>query len=85
MSSRDSMSRWQKVVIAGLTVCLLALLLLHGPVQGLVLAAVVLFPVLLFGLVPVPGSLWPLCRLEQRFALPIRCRTTLFQRPPPKH
>ena len=85
MSSPGSLSRCQALVIAGVAVCLLALLLLHAPAPGLVLAVVVLFPVLLFGLVPVPRSLWPLCGLEQRFALPIRCRRSLFQRPPPKH
>ena len=83
MSSSGTLSRWQKFLIAGLTVCVLVLLLHPAPAQHGLLAAFALVPVLLFGLVVVPRSLWPSCDLEQPFALPVRCRTSLFQRPPP--
>lgn len=83
--SSTTLSRWQKFLIAGLVVCLLALLLHPVAAQHAPLAAFVLVPVLLFGLIIVPRSLWPSTDLEQRFALNVCCRSSLFQRPPPKH
>lgn len=85
MSSPGSIARWPKFVIAGITICLLAFLLHPAPALGSLLAAFVLIPVLLFGLVLVPCSLWPSRDLDQRFALAVCCRTNLFQRPPPTH
>lgn len=67
----------------GLALCLVLLLLHPAPVHGGAVSAVLLLPVFLFGLVLVPRSLWPASDLEQRFALPILCRASLFQRPPP--
>lgn len=83
MSSTPIHARWQKFLIAGLAVCLLGLLLHPSLAQSAVVAALVLFPVLLFGLIPVPRSLWPRRDLDHRFALSVLSRTTLFQRPPP--
>lgn len=75
---------WQKLAAWGLALCLLALVLLqpvtpHAPV----LAAVVLLPVVLFGLVIVPRLLWPAADLDPLIAAPVRARAQLFQRPPP--
>jgi hypothetical protein len=67
----------------GLALCLVLLLLHPSPAGGAGFAAVLLLPVSLFGLVLVPRSLWPASGLEQRFAVPILCRASLFQRPPP--
>lgn len=83
MSSTPILARWQKFLIAGLAVCLVALLLHPSLAQCAVVAALVLFPVLLFGLIPVPRSLWPCRDLDHRFALPVRSRASQFQRPPP--
>lgn len=58
--------------------------LLVTPAAGVALAAaLILTPVLLFGLVTVPRSLWLPVGLEQRFVEPVRERVDLFQRPPP--
>jgi hypothetical protein len=75
---------WQKLAALSLALCLLALALLY-PVAPLapLLAAVLLLPVVLLGLVVVPRSLWPVANLDQRFAAPVLCRADLFQRPPP--
>jgi hypothetical protein len=75
---------WQKLAALGLALCLLALALLH-PVapQAPVLAAVILLPVVLFGLVAVPRSLWRAADLDSLTPLPVRARAQLFQRPPP--
>lgn len=83
MSSTPILARWQKFLIAGLAVCLLALLLHPSLAQSAVVAALLLVPVLVFGLVPVPRSLWPCRDLDHRFALHVRSRASLFQRPPP--
>lgn len=83
MKNAGSLARWQKFLIAGLAVCLLALLLHPSLAQSAIVAALLLFPVLLFGLIPVPRSLWPCRDLDHRFALPFRSRARLFQRPPP--
>jgi len=81
----ETISRWQKILVAGIVVCLLALLLHPVSAAGSVLAACVLFPVLLFGLIPVPRSLWPCRDLDQRRTVLVLSRASLFQRPPPKH
>jgi hypothetical protein len=74
---------WQPFAALGLAFCLVALLLHPMPAHGPALAGFVLLPVLLFGLVVVPRSLWPAAELDQNFAAPILCRANLFQRPPP--
>jgi hypothetical protein len=71
------------VAALGMALCLLALLLHPAPVHGAALAGFVLLPVVLFGLVLVPRSLWPAADLDQIFAAPVLCRADLFQRPPP--
>ncbi|MGC2298700.1 MAG: hypothetical protein WA476_07855 [Acidobacteriaceae bacterium] len=65
-----------------MAICLLVLLASPVPAVGLALG-LVLVPVLLFGLVLVPPSLWPAADREQTFAAPILSRVPLFQRPPP--
>ena len=77
-------TNWQKLAALGLALCLLALALLH-PVtpQAPVLAAMVLLPVVLFGLIVVPRSLWPTADLDPPVPVPVRARAYLFQRPPP--
>ena len=70
-------------LILGMALCLLALLLHPVAPHAVAVAPILLLPVLLFGLVLVPRSLWPAFELGQQFALPIRARASLFQRPPP--
>ncbi|MGA8108243.1 MAG: hypothetical protein WB974_02340 [Acidobacteriaceae bacterium] len=66
----------------GVAICLL--LLVVQPAAGVALAtALVLTPVLLFGLVVVPRSLWPAADPEQRFDSALLGRAGMFQRPPP--
>ena len=73
---------WHKLAAVG--AAFLLLLLVTHPVAGVVLAtAVVLTPVLLFGLVVAPRSLWPAADLDQRFVAPVLSLAGLFQRPPP--
>jgi hypothetical protein len=77
-------SKWYRLAALGLALGLLALALLHplAP-QAPVLAAVMLLPVVLFGLVDVPRSLWRTADLDPLVPLPVRARAQLFQRPPP--
>jgi hypothetical protein len=74
---------WQAFAALGLALCLVALTLHSAGTHAPALSAFVLLPVVLFGLVLVPRSLWPAADLEQRFALPVLCRAQLFERPPP--
>jgi hypothetical protein len=74
---------WQILAALGLALCLVALMVHPLDAHAPVLSAFVLLPVVLFGLVVVPRSLWPAADLEQRFALPVLCRAQLFERPPP--
>jgi hypothetical protein len=76
---------WQRLAVLGLALCLLVLALLH-PIapQAPVLAAVILLPVVLFGLVVAPRSLWRAADLDPLVPLPVRARAPLFQRPPPQ-
>jgi hypothetical protein len=74
---------WHLLVVLGLALCLVALLLHPAAVHNTPPATFILLPVLLFGLVLVPRSLWPSTDLNQRFAAPVHCRSDLFQRPPP--
>lgn len=74
---------WRKLAVVGAVIGLLALAV-HPAVAGLALAAaLVLTPVLLFGLVLMPLSLWPAADLNHRHAVPVLRRAVLFQRPPP--
>jgi len=66
-----------------MALCLVALTLHPVATHGPVLAAFVLLPVVLFGLVTAPHSLWPTADGEQQWAVPVLCRPHLFQRPPP--
>lgn len=81
----ENISRWRQILVGGIVICLLALLLHPVSAAGSVLVACVLFPVLLFGLIPVPRSLWPCRDLNQRRAVLVLSRASIFQRPPPKH
>ena len=74
---------WQKLAVLSVAFCLPLLLLHPLPAHGPAVAAFVLLPVVLFGLVVVPRSLFPAADLDQRFALPILTRADRFQRPPP--
>jgi hypothetical protein len=70
--------------LAAVGVAIVLLLLVAHPAAGVALvASLVLTPVLLFGLVVVPRSLWPAADLEQRFVAPVPGIAGLFQRPPP--
>lgn len=82
MGSTTSLSKWRGFAALGMAICLLVLLASPVPAVGLALG-LVLVPVLLFGLVLVPPSLWPAADREQTFAAPILSRVPLFQRPPP--
>jgi membrane-bound ClpP family serine protease len=73
---------WHRLAAVGAAT--VVLLLVAHSVAGVALAGVlVLTPVMLFGLVEVPRSLWPAMDLELSFAAPILGRAGLFQRPPP--
>jgi hypothetical protein len=70
------------LVAVSMAICLL--LLVVYPAAGVALAtALVLTPVLLFGLVVAPQSLWPAADFEQRLVPAALGRVGLFQRPPP--
>ena len=75
---------WQTLAAFVVALCLLALLLHPAAPHVPVLAALVLLPVALFGLVTVPRSLWPASDLNPLVCLPVRARASLFQRPPPR-
>jgi hypothetical protein len=84
MNRGTSAWTWPRFAAFGLALCLLALALLHPlQPQAPVLAAVVLLPVVLFGLVVAPRSLWRAADLDPLVPLPVRARAPLFQRPPP--
>jgi hypothetical protein len=70
-----------KLSALGMLIFILALAL-HPAAAGLALG-LVLVPVLLFGLVLVPRSLWPAFDPKYVFAVPPLGRAALFQRPPP--
>jgi hypothetical protein len=71
------------LVALGLALCLLLLTLHPAPGHAGVLAAVLLVPVVLFGLVAAPKSLWPAAGPDERLAAPVFCRGPLLPRPPP--
>jgi hypothetical protein len=75
---------WRKAAALFAVLGLLALALLHplAP-QGPVLAAVILLPVALFGLVLIPRLLWSASDRDPLIPVPVRARAQLFQRPPP--
>jgi len=73
---------WQRLAAMGMAILLLALVV-HPAASVALAAALVLTPLLLFGLITIPRSLWPAADLEPGFVAPIRGRTALFQRPPP--
>jgi hypothetical protein len=74
---------WQIFAALGLALCLVVLMMHPAGTHAPVLSAMVLLPVMLFGLVLVPRSLWPAADFEQRSAVPVLCRAQLFERPPP--
>ncbi|HEX4065018.1 MAG TPA: hypothetical protein VHZ09_03265 [Acidobacteriaceae bacterium] len=68
------------LAMMGMAICLLMLVVY--PAAGVALAtALVLTPVLLFGLVVVPWSLWPAA--DPRLVPAVFGQAELFQRPPP--
>lgn len=75
---------WRSFAALAVSFCLLALVLMHpaGSPEPL-LAAFVLLPVVLFGLVVVPRSFWPAADFSHPVPLSVRARASLFQRPPP--
>jgi len=79
-------TNWKKLgAAAGICLGLIGLLLLvaHPAAVTALVAAFVLLPVVLFGIVAVPRSLWPALDLEAAFTAPIPVRARLFERPPP--
>lgn len=73
---------WKLFAAFGLLLCLLALL--AHPAHALSSAALLLLPVLLFGLVPLPRSLGPFLAPEPAGGPRYPALATLFQRPPPR-
>jgi hypothetical protein len=73
---------WKSLAVVGGVILLLALVVQPTAAVGFVLS-LVLAPVMLFGLVLTPRSLWPALDLEPVFGVPILTRAALFQRPPP--
>jgi hypothetical protein len=76
---------WRKLAVFGMALIVLVLALLYplAP-QAPVPAAAILLPVVLFGLVLVPLTLWPASDFGRLILLPLRARAPLFQRPPPQ-
>jgi hypothetical protein len=72
-----------KVAAMGMAICLLALLVHPTAASVAALAAVILVPLVLFGLVVAPRSLWPVVDVRVRCTSAVPCRAALFQRPPP--
>jgi|HubBroStandDraft_1064217.scaffolds.fasta_scaffold282288_1 hypothetical protein len=72
----------RKLAAVGGLIFLLASVVHPTTAVGFVLS-LVLTPVVLFGLVLTPRSLWPALDLERTFGAPILVRAALFQRPPP--
>ena len=74
---------WRNLAAMVLAICLVAVLV-HPTAAGVAaLAALVLAPVTLFGLVETPRSLWPALALKRVFTAAVQVRGELFQRPPP--
>ena len=76
-------SSLRKLAAFGLAICLVALALHPTAASAAALAAFILLPVALFGLVLTPRSLWPVADPAPHFALPVFWLAELFQRPPP--
>jgi hypothetical protein len=74
---------WRLLAVLALTACVAALILHPAPAHHAPFAPFVLLPLVLFGLVFIPRSLWFSSVLDQRLSPPVLCRTNLFQRPPP--
>jgi hypothetical protein len=74
---------WRFLAALGLGLCLVAMLVHPALAHGSPVAAFVLLPMILFGLVLVPLFFWPPSGLGQRVAARPAYRTNLFQRPPP--
>ncbi len=74
---------WHRLAAVALAICLVALVVHPTAAGAAALAAFVLLPVVFFGLVAVPRSLWPAMGLDAVFVPPVLVRTELFQRPPP--
>jgi hypothetical protein len=72
----------RKLAAVGELIFLLALVVHPTAAAGFVLS-LVLAPMVLFGLVLTPRSLWPALDLERVFGVSILTRAALFQRPPP--
>lgn len=63
---------WRLLAALGLGLCLVVLFVQPAPAHNTPMAAfVVLLPIILFGLVLIPRSLWPSSDLDQRFAAPV--------------
>jgi len=72
----------RKLAAVGGVIFLFALVVQPTAAVGFVLS-LVLAPVVLFGLVLTPRSLWPAFDPERAVGAPILSRAALFQRPPP--
>lgn len=71
-------------ILKALGIALCLLLLTAQPMAAVALAtALILMPVLLFGLIVVPRSLWPAADPDQHFVESAFGRAELLQRPPP--
>lgn len=84
LPAKSPVWNWRKAAAFALALCLFVLALLqpvatHAPV----LAAIILLPVVLFGLITVPRSLWPTANFDPFPPITVRARASLFQRPPP--
>lgn len=82
MHERRHLLSWRSLAALGAVVLLLALAV-HPATAAVVMAAVVLLPVALFGSVLVPLSLDPRTNRDPQAAQPVLVRARLFQRPPP--
>ena len=72
---------WRLLAVIGLMLCVAVFLLHASPAHNA--PDFLLLPVVLFGLVLVPRSLWPVFDFDLRCNAPLLHGTTLFQRPPP--
>ncbi len=83
MSSSVQTSSLRKLAAFGLAICLVALVLHPTAASAAAMAAFILLPVALFGLVLAPRSLWPVVDPAPQLALPVFWLAELFQRPSP--
>lgn len=85
MQARHTRGSFRTIVLLTVSAALLLALLIPQPQDhhGKVLAAILLLPLFLSGILKVQTASWRPCSLEQQSTRPLSCRPALFQKPPP--